>query len=125
MVPASFRPETSYSRPEQLARARRESLTLDVGGFRLRADPVGGNVIVVGESLEDRDEALGSLLALLLVALPIALLASSAIGYLVAGAALRPVDAMRAGRRRSPRTPPSDGSRFHGRTTRSRASARR
>jgi two-component system, OmpR family, sensor kinase len=53
-------------------------------------------VVVVGELLEDRDEALDALLTQLLVALPLALLASSIIGYLVAGAALRPVEAMRA-----------------------------
>jgi len=81
--------------PEELALARRGSVTFDAGGFRLRAEPAGANVVVVGESLEDRGEALDSLFALLLVALPIALLVSSAIGYLVAGAALRPVEAMR------------------------------
>jgi len=52
-------------------------------------------VIVVGKSLEDRDEALAALLTQLLIALPLALLVSSVIGYLVAGAALRPVEAMR------------------------------
>ena len=50
---------------------------------------------MVGELLEDRDEALAALLAQLLIALPLALLVSSVIGYLVAGAALRPVEAMR------------------------------
>ena len=76
--------------------AREGSVTTDRSGFRLRADPVDERVVVVGELLEDRDEALAALLTQLLVALPLALVASSIIGYLVAGAALRPVDAMRA-----------------------------
>jgi two-component system, OmpR family, sensor kinase len=80
---------------EELEAVRRASLTVDRGGFRLRADPVGDSVVVVGELLEDRDEALAALLTQLLVALPLALLASSIIGYLVAGAALRPVEEMR------------------------------
>jgi signal transduction histidine kinase len=63
--------------------------------FRFLARPVGGRVVVVGEPLDDRDEALDGLLAQLLVVLPIALLFSSAIAYVVAGAALRPVEAMR------------------------------
>jgi two-component system OmpR family sensor kinase len=50
---------------------------------------------VAGESLEDRDDALDGLLAQLLVVLPVALLVSSVLGYLVAGAALRPVEGMR------------------------------
>ena len=79
----------------ELAAARRGSLTTDRRGFRLRADPVDDRVVVVGELLEDRDEALAALLTQLLVALPVALLVSSVIGYLVAGAALRPVEAMR------------------------------
>ena len=63
---------------------------------RLLVERAGGDLFVlVGESLEDRDEALGQLLAQLLVALPIALVLSSALGYVVAGAALRPVEAMR------------------------------
>jgi two-component system OmpR family sensor kinase len=82
--------------PSELEAARPRSVTTERGGFRLRADPVDDRVVVVGELLEDRDEALSALLAQLLVALPIALLVSSVIGYLVAGAALGPVEAMRA-----------------------------
>ena len=66
---------------------------------RLLAIPVeSGNralVVLVGASLEDRNDALDGLLAQLLVVLPIALLVSAGVGYLVAGAALRPVEAMR------------------------------
>ena len=57
--------------------------------------PFEHGTVVVGASLEDRDEALDSLLAQLLVGGPIALLLSSLAGYVLAGAALRPVEAMR------------------------------
>jgi len=71
----------------------------DPGQARLLATPARGGpgvgVVLVGESLEDRNDALDALFAELLVGLPIALLVSSGIGYLVAGAALRPIEAMR------------------------------
>ena len=78
-----------------LERARVRTVTVDTDELRVRATPAGNRVLVVGEPLEDRDEALDGLLAQLFVILPIALLISSAIGYLVAGAAFRPVEAMR------------------------------
>src|SRR3970040_9772 len=60
---------------------------------RLLATPVEiGNrvvVVLVGESLEDRDDALDGLLAQLLVVLSIALLVSAGVGFLDACAALR------------------------------------
>jgi signal transduction histidine kinase len=59
------------------------------------ATPEGELIVVVGSSLGDRDEALGSLVALLLVGGPIALLLASLAGYGAAGAALGPVEAMR------------------------------
>jgi heavy metal sensor kinase len=52
-------------------------------------------VLAVGASLEDRDEALDGLLAQLLVIGPVALVLASLAGYLLAAAALRPVEAMR------------------------------
>ena len=70
----------------------------DLAPARLVAEPVAGEsgrVVLVGESLEDRDDALDALLTQLLIALPLALLVSSGIGYLVAAAALRPMEAMR------------------------------
>jgi two-component system, OmpR family, sensor kinase len=70
----------------------------DLAPARLVAEPVAGDsgrVVLVGESLEDRDDALDALRTQLLIALPLALLVSSAIGYLVAAAALRPMEAMR------------------------------
>ena len=54
-----------------------------------------GTLILAGESLEDRDEALAGLLAQLLVLGPIALALAAGAGYVLAGAALRPVGAMR------------------------------
>ncbi len=66
---------------------------------RLLATPVdtprGRAVVVVGASLEDRKEALGSLLLALLIGGPLALLVSSFAGYGLAAAALRPVESMR------------------------------
>ena len=72
-------------------------LTREVGGgpMRLLVTPVAEGVLVVGASLEDRQEALDELLAQLLVVGPLALLLASAAGYLLATAALRPVEAMR------------------------------
>jgi two-component system, OmpR family, sensor kinase len=52
-------------------------------------------VLVVGASLEEREEALDGLLAQLFVVGPLALLLASVAGYFLAAAALRPVDAMR------------------------------
>jgi two-component system OmpR family sensor kinase len=52
-------------------------------------------VVVVGTPLDDRNEALKSLLLLLLIGGPVALLLASLAGYGVAAAALRPVESMR------------------------------
>jgi two-component system, OmpR family, sensor kinase len=52
-------------------------------------------VVVVGASLEDRNDALAGLLAQLLIIGPVALALSSLAGYLLAAAALRPAEAMR------------------------------
>jgi two-component system OmpR family sensor kinase len=72
---------------------------LDGGEARVLAAPVesGGRrvVVLVGASLEDRHDALQGLLAQLFVAGPIALALSCLAGYALAGAALRPVEAMR------------------------------
>jgi two-component system, OmpR family, sensor kinase len=62
----------------------------------LLAAPARARVVVVGTSLEDRDDALESLDALLAVGLPVALLAATGAGFLVAGAALRPIERLRA-----------------------------
>jgi signal transduction histidine kinase len=65
---------------------------------RLLAEPVEAQgqhmVVVVGQSLEERDRALSGLADVLLLGGPAALLLASLAGYLLTGAALRPVDAM-------------------------------
>jgi signal transduction histidine kinase len=53
-------------------------------------------VLVVGTSSEDVEEALEELRTQLLVGGPLALLMASVLGYVVAGAALRPMERMRA-----------------------------
>ena len=92
---------------DEVARAREARFVTqrdDVEAFegepaRLLLMPVatdgGTEVLVVGASLEEREEALDGLLAALLVGGPLALLAASAAGYLLAGSALRPVERMR------------------------------
>ncbi len=62
----------------------------------LLAAPAGARVVVVGASLEDRDDALNKLDSLLLLGLPAALLLAAAAGFVVAGRALAPIDAIRA-----------------------------
>jgi signal transduction histidine kinase len=68
--------------------------------LRLFAAPerigAGRVAVVVGESLEQRDDALDSLAALLLIAGPLGLAVTGIAGYLVTSAALRPVERMRA-----------------------------
>jgi len=89
--------------PTQLVAAREGVLAIEtelatvdaIEEFRLRATPIDDHVVVVGESLEDRDGALDGLLTQLLLVLPLAVLLSSGVGYFVARAALRPVENMR------------------------------
>jgi two-component system OmpR family sensor kinase len=92
--------------PDALARARSggrvvRDLRLHGDGERVRliAEPVQAQdqrmVVIVGESLEDRAHALDNLAGVLLVGGPVALLLASLAGYLLTGAALAPVEAMR------------------------------
>lgn len=92
--------------PDEAARAARGTLVLDRppsgairDPFRVLATPVraqnGTLVVVVGATLEPRDEALSQLFAELAIGGGLALVLASAAGYLLAGAALRPVDSMR------------------------------
>jgi two-component system, OmpR family, sensor kinase len=90
---------------DQLARARGAPLlvrraALGDESVRLLATPLAAQgqrlVVVVGAPLEARDGALGTLRTELLVGGPVALLLASLIGYLIAAAALRPVERMRA-----------------------------
>ena len=64
--------------------------------IRLLAVPAGGGaLLVVGTALEDHHDALERLRAELLVGGSVAIALASAIGWLVAGAALRPVERLR------------------------------
>jgi signal transduction histidine kinase len=65
------------------------------GTARVLARRDGANVIVVGQSLEDRDEVLGGLIAAFAIGGPLAVVLASLLGYALAGAGLRPVEAMR------------------------------
>jgi two-component system, OmpR family, sensor kinase len=93
--------------PGELALARRRTMvvdrrTLDLFNgdpVRLLATPVVADgearVVVVGASIDDRDEALQSLVAQMLIGGPVALLLASLTAFGVARAALRPVEGMR------------------------------
>jgi len=89
--------------PSEIRRARRGPLVIDqrrAGDEEepatLLAAPAGGRVVVIGTSLEDRDDALVKLDGLLAVGLPAGLLLAAVAGFLVAGRALGPIDRMRA-----------------------------
>ncbi len=98
---------TPLIRSRELAAARSSSLVVDresVPGVRNRARLLATTarasdgsplVVIVGTALDERDEAVRNLTALLAIGGPIALLLASAAGYGVASAALRPVDDMR------------------------------
>jgi signal transduction histidine kinase len=89
----------------ELARAAHGSVVLERevagtdGTARMLARPFrdGGTVavLVVGQALDDRDEALAGVVRSFAVGGPIAVALASAIGYLLAVAAFRPVEAMR------------------------------
>src|SRR5205807_9089527 len=94
--------------PAELRSALRESQFVDVPSVpgldapaRLLATPVDLGrtraVLVVGATRENRAEALRSLRTELLLAGPIALLLATGLGYVLAGAGLRTVEAMRRG----------------------------
>jgi heavy metal sensor kinase len=88
--------------PEEVERAQRESYFAErervpgvEGPIRLFVTEANGTVVVAGTSLDDRDEAVSALLTQLAIGGPIALVLTALAGYAVAGAALRPVEAMR------------------------------
>lgn len=98
-------PGPSFLTPDELTRARAGQITVEREVSRpvepdteahFLATPVDGTVLVVGASLEERNEALDGLLSQLLIGGPVALLLASGAAYLLAGAALRPVESMRA-----------------------------
>jgi signal transduction histidine kinase len=63
--------------------------------FVLLVRPVDEGFLVVGTTREDADEALTALRNQLLIAGPLALAVAGGLGYLVAGAGLRPIERMR------------------------------
>ena len=66
------------------------------GDVRLLATPAaGGAVVVVGASLEDEQSALERLTVLLSTGIPIAIAVTTVLAWVLAGAALRPIDRMR------------------------------
>ena len=85
--------------PGRELRLEREHVAGIDGRGRLLATavdaPQGRRVVVAAASLDDRDGALGDLLGQLLIFGPAALLLASLLGYGLATAALRPVEAMR------------------------------
>jgi two-component system OmpR family sensor kinase len=106
VVAASSYPHVALLTPAQLAAAATAETMADRKGdkaldesIRVFAQPVRARgevfIVVVTDSLDERDETLASLLRLEIVGLGAALLASCAVGYLVAGLALRPVEALR------------------------------
>jgi signal transduction histidine kinase len=89
----------------QLSRARRTSTFIDLslvrdGQARVFVEPIQAQgrslVLLVGTSLAADRSALDGVQTALLVGGPIALLLTALCGYLLAGAALRPVERMRA-----------------------------
>ncbi|MBA2642420.1 MAG: HAMP domain-containing protein [Actinobacteria bacterium] len=92
--------------PDAVARAatrpttwlERDGIPGIAGRARLLATPIEGRngtlVLIVGASLEDRDETLRGFLVVLFLVGPAALLLTSFLGYALATAALRPVEAM-------------------------------
>ncbi len=92
--------------PDEFARASRAPLAIGrtrllSENVRLLAEPVAAQdrrlVVVVGAPLETRDNALATLRTELIVGGPVALLLASFIAYLLAAAALRPVERLRSG----------------------------
>jgi signal transduction histidine kinase len=65
------------------------------GTTRILARPAGSQAVVVGQSLDDRANALGGLVASFAIGGPLAVLLASILGYALATAGLAPVEAMR------------------------------
>ena len=87
--------------PREVARSLRGPVRFErrvagiEGRVRVIARRAGARVIVAGESLDDRDQALHDLVRALLISGPLAVLLASSIGYALATAGLAPVEAMR------------------------------
>jgi signal transduction histidine kinase len=100
---ANLAGQTALS-PSEIDTARRGQLVADhsrlgnlQGPLRVAAGPVpGGRIVVAAQSLADRDAAVADLRNELAVDFPIVLFAAAIGAYLLAAAALRPVERMRA-----------------------------
>ncbi len=100
---ANLAGQTALS-PSELDTARRGQLIADhprlgslQGPVRVAAGPVpGGRIVVAAQSLADRDAAVADLRKELATGFPIVLIAAAIGAYLLAAAALRPVERMRA-----------------------------
>jgi signal transduction histidine kinase len=82
----------------EVAKASRSAMLLERHErARLYATPINGGqeIVVVGASLAEHEKALETLGAALVIGGPLALLLASIAGYLLTGAALRPVESMR------------------------------
>jgi two-component system OmpR family sensor kinase len=88
--------EVEQARAGRYFLRRDDVAALDDEPARVLVAPIGVRFLVVGASLEDREEALEGLVAELFVVGPIALALASVLGYLLAAAAFRPVEAMRS-----------------------------
>jgi len=106
VVAASSHAGVQLLTPEQLQVATTKEMFVDRPGdamldesLRIFATPVEARgeafVVVVTNSLNERTQTLASALAVEIVGLTAALIASSGIGYWVAGLALRPVETLR------------------------------
>ena len=94
LTPRELRDATTA--PIRVDRADVEALEGPARLFaRRQATPSGTLVVLVGASLDDRNEALNNLRTILLIGGPVALLLASLAGYAMAVGALRPVEAMR------------------------------
>jgi len=118
--------------PAELRLAAREPVVLEraVDGIEGTARVLAraardSDVVVVGQSLEDRDETLSALVAAFALGGPLAVVAASLLGYALAAAGLAPVEAMRrraagvslaAGEQRLPLPPAHDEVRRLGET---------
>jgi signal transduction histidine kinase len=90
--------------PSELAAAQRSQLIVDHATAGELASPVriaattvtGGRIVIAAVTLSDRDTAVSDLTRQLTIGFPIVLLAAALGAYLLAIAALRPVERMRA-----------------------------
>jgi signal transduction histidine kinase len=106
VVAASSYADVQLLTPEQLQVAAEHELFVDRQGdamidesLRIFATPVHAQgktyIVAVTDSLDERAQTLASILGVEVVGLSAALLASCGVAYLVAGLALRPVEALR------------------------------